>query len=131
MAQRRLLPVMLVLIAVVAFTAGYRSGTARQAAVLPARPAAPPATMDPQACRPPVQHPDPVVLVHGTFATTSWGLIGPALARGGYCVFTFDYGNRARATSGSRPRSWPPSWTVCSQGRTPSASRSSATPRAG
>jgi triacylglycerol lipase len=33
------------------------------------------------------------VLVHGTFATTSWQLIGPALARRGYCVFTFDYGN--------------------------------------
>jgi triacylglycerol lipase len=34
-----------------------------------------------------------VVLVHGTFAATSWGVIGPALARRGYCVFTFSYGD--------------------------------------
>jgi triacylglycerol lipase len=49
--------------------------------------------MDSASCRPPAQHPEPVVLVHGTFATTSWALLGPALARRGYCVFTFDYGN--------------------------------------
>jgi triacylglycerol lipase len=46
-----------------------------------------------RACRPPANHPDPVVLVHGTFALTSWQLIGPALARRGYCVYTFNYGN--------------------------------------
>jgi triacylglycerol lipase len=58
------------------------------------RPTPPPATaIDSAACRPPVQHPYPVVLVHGTFATTSWRLIGPALARRGYCVYTFDYGD--------------------------------------
>jgi triacylglycerol lipase len=49
--------------------------------------------MDSRACRPPAQHPDPVVLVYGTFAMTSWRLIGPALAHRGYCVFTFGYGN--------------------------------------
>jgi triacylglycerol lipase len=50
--------------------------------------------MDSPDCRPPAEHPDPVVLVHGTFATTSWSLMGPVLADQGYCVFTFDYGNR-------------------------------------
>jgi triacylglycerol lipase len=49
--------------------------------------------VDSPACRPPRQHPEPIVLVHGTFAETSWALIGPALARQGYCVFTFSYGD--------------------------------------
>jgi triacylglycerol lipase len=37
------------------------------------------------------------VLVHGTFATTDWALIGPELAQRGYCVFTFNYGNAGTA----------------------------------
>jgi triacylglycerol lipase len=53
----------------------------------------PPTVIDSRGCRPPVQHPNPVVLVYGTFAATSWRLIGPALAGRGYCVFTFSYGN--------------------------------------
>lgn len=52
-------------------------------------PAAPPTVVDAAACRPPKAHPSPVVLVPGTFAATSWAVIGPALARRGYCVFTF------------------------------------------
>jgi triacylglycerol lipase len=60
----------------------------------PKRAAPAPATVvDSASCRPPKQHPHPVVLVHGTFAATSWGLIGPALARRGYCVYTFTYGD--------------------------------------
>jgi triacylglycerol lipase len=89
MGPRRLLLVLFMLIAVVGFGAGCGGGTDRHAALT----AAPPTVMDSRACRPPAQHPDPVVLVHGTFATTSWELMGPALARRGYCVFTFDYGN--------------------------------------
>jgi triacylglycerol lipase len=58
----------------------------------PALTPAPPTVMDSASCRPPAQHPQPVVLVHGTFATTSWQVIGPALAARGYCVFTFNYG---------------------------------------
>jgi triacylglycerol lipase len=58
----------------------------------PALTPAPPTVMDSTSCRPPAQHPQPVVLVHGTFATTSWQVIGPALAARGYCVFTFNYG---------------------------------------
>lgn len=33
-----------------------------------------------------------MVLVHGTFAATSWDAIAPALARRGYCVRIFRYG---------------------------------------
>ncbi|MCW3013860.1 MAG: lipase [Solirubrobacterales bacterium] len=54
---------------------------------------APPTVLDSTSCKPPAQHPDPVLLLHGTFGLTSWGLIGPALAQRGYCVFTIDYGS--------------------------------------
>jgi triacylglycerol lipase len=48
-------------------------------------------------CRPPADHPSPVVLVHGTFANSaaSWNLIAPALELDGYCVFEIDYGTNA------------------------------------
>jgi triacylglycerol lipase len=50
-------------------------------------------------CVPSAQHPDPVVLVHGTFGdmTVSWNLISPALVLNGYCVFALDYGDRGTA----------------------------------
>jgi triacylglycerol lipase len=44
-------------------------------------------------CRPPAQHPYPVVLSPGTYGFSSWHLIGPQLAQLGYCVYTLDYGN--------------------------------------
>ena len=123
MVPRRLLPVLLVVIAAAGFTVGSWRGERRHAAVKPPpvtnapapsppvteAPASPPVTgapsppvadsppptvMDSQTCQPPAQHPNPVVLVHGTFAMTSWSLVGPTLAQLGYCVFTFDYGNR-------------------------------------
>jgi triacylglycerol lipase len=48
-------------------------------------------------CRPTAAHPEPVVLVHGTFGdmTVSWNTLSPALVRDGYCVFALDYGDRA------------------------------------
>jgi triacylglycerol lipase len=90
------LPAM-VLVVAVAIAAGWWAhgrGNTSHATSGRAAPAPPPATvMDSRTCRPPAQHPEPVVLVHGTFAETSWGVIGPALAARGYCVFTFNYGN--------------------------------------
>jgi triacylglycerol lipase len=73
----------------------YRKGPASP---VPSAPSTPPSTPSPtvpdsQDCRPSAQHPAPVILVHGTFAATSWQLIAPALADLGYCVFTFEYGN--------------------------------------
>jgi triacylglycerol lipase len=53
---------------------------------------APPTTLN-SSCKPPPQHPEPVILVPGTYGVTSWQLIGPALANLGYCVYTFTYGN--------------------------------------
>ncbi|AEW93294.1 MULTISPECIES: esterase/lipase family protein [Streptomycetaceae] len=45
-------------------------------------------------CTPSAAHPDPVVLVHGTFGngTDNWLALAPYLAERGYCVFSFDYG---------------------------------------
>jgi len=51
------------------------------------------AVADRSPCSRPLRHPDPVILVPGTFAATSWDVIGPALLRRGYCVFTLSYGN--------------------------------------
>jgi triacylglycerol lipase len=87
--------VLLALVAATGFVAGCGGGGQHRTAPTP--PPAPtpprPTVMDSRSCRPPAQHAEPVVLVHGTFATTSWQLIGPALARRGYCVFTFTYGD--------------------------------------
>ena len=44
-------------------------------------------------------HPEPVILVHGTFGdmTVSWNLFSPALKAKGYCVFALDLVNRGMA----------------------------------
>jgi triacylglycerol lipase len=60
-------------------------------------PPPPPTVVDSARCKPPPQHPSPVLLVPGTFAATSWDAIAPALARRGYCVFTIGYGNAGTA----------------------------------
>jgi triacylglycerol lipase len=91
MAMRRLLLVLLTVVAAAGLLTGCGAAAGRQVAVKAAPP--PPTVMDSPGCRPPPQHPEPVVLIHGTFAATSWQLIGPALARRGYCVFTFNYGD--------------------------------------
>jgi pimeloyl-ACP methyl ester carboxylesterase len=44
-------------------------------------------------CTPSPRHPDPVILVPGTYGATSWQLIEPQLTRLGYCVYPFTYGN--------------------------------------
>lgn len=46
-------------------------------------------------CKPSAQHPNPVVLVHGTGggAQTNWGAYAPLLANTGYCVYALNYGS--------------------------------------
>ncbi|MDF5752498.1 alpha/beta fold hydrolase [Spongiactinospora sp. TRM90649] len=54
---------------------------------------APPGAND-WACRPSSAHPEPVVLVHGTFGNSyqAWRYMAPEIARAGHCVFTLNYG---------------------------------------
>ncbi|WP_211216287.1 esterase/lipase family protein [Longispora albida] len=46
------------------------------------------------ACRPSAAHPNPVVLVHGTFANQfeNWLALAPLLKSKGYCVYALTYG---------------------------------------
>jgi triacylglycerol esterase/lipase EstA (alpha/beta hydrolase family) len=57
-------------------------------------PQTPPLGADNFGCKPTSAHPDPVILVHGTFANQddNWQAASPLLANHGYCVFTFNYG---------------------------------------
>ena len=45
-------------------------------------------------CKPTAEHPNPVVLVHGTGGNrqTNWATYAPLLANEGYCVFALTYG---------------------------------------
>jgi triacylglycerol esterase/lipase EstA (alpha/beta hydrolase family) len=51
-------------------------------------------------CHPSEAHPDPVVLVHGTFENQddNWQALSPLLANNGYCVYTFNYGGATPGT---------------------------------
>src|SRR6476620_2158859 len=73
------------------------------AAPTPARGAAaypilgvPPAGANDWTCRPTAEHPEPAVIVHGTFGDQKSLLdnLSLALKRDGFCVYALDYGNR-------------------------------------
>ncbi|WP_216896472.1 esterase/lipase family protein [Nocardia alni] len=52
-------------------------------------------------CRPTTDKPRPVILAHGTDASSysDWSMIGPQLAEAGFCVFTLDYGGKPGAVT--------------------------------
>ena len=87
---------LLALVCAVALLVGLPVGTAAAAPVpLPAFDV-PPAGANDYRCRP-KRRQRPVILVHGTFGDQK-SLLDPlstALVDAGYCVFSFDYGNRA------------------------------------
>jgi triacylglycerol esterase/lipase EstA (alpha/beta hydrolase family) len=60
-----------------------------------ASPTASPPGANNWACKPPAAHPDPVILVHGTFGdmSDSWQALSPLLFNNGYCVFALNYGS--------------------------------------
>ncbi|MDQ0944758.1 alpha/beta fold hydrolase [Streptomyces sp. V1I1] len=59
---------------------------------------APPGAND-WSCKPDAAHPQPVILVNGTFKSMAenWAVLSSRLAAEGYCVFAFDYGDMATA----------------------------------
>lgn len=65
-------------------------------------PNGPPAGSNDWDCKPSAAHPDPVILVHGTFAnrTVNWPTISPFLANRGYCVYALTFGTRRQVDLG-------------------------------
>ena len=74
---------------------GASAGASAQSG-LPAAPGISPPGANDWSCKPPPDHPSPVILLHGTFAdmTVSWNALSPLLKAEGFCVFALDYGRR-------------------------------------
>ncbi|MEV6278521.1 alpha/beta fold hydrolase [Nocardia sp. NPDC051832] len=55
-------------------------------------------------CVPTAAHPEPVVLVHGTWGNqSSWAELAPQLKAAGVCVFSLNYGRKRFSLRGSEP----------------------------
>ncbi|MBF6333821.1 alpha/beta fold hydrolase [Nocardia transvalensis] len=55
-------------------------------------------------CGPSATHPEPVVLVHGTWGNqNNWDVLAPELRSEGYCVFSLNYGRDTSSIYGGRP----------------------------
>jgi triacylglycerol lipase len=93
--RRRAVLVVATALATVLLGSGTGAGAATAASRAQLPPGIPPAGANDPTCRPAAAHPDPVVLVHGTFEdmAASWSLVSPALRQLGYCVFALDYGD--------------------------------------
>ncbi|MFI6367064.1 esterase/lipase family protein [Nocardia sp. NPDC050630] len=64
----------------------------------------PPAGANDWTCRPSAAHPQPVVLVHGTWGNqNSWDVLAPQLKAQGYCVFSLSYGRAISSIRGAQP----------------------------
>ncbi|MGW0249922.1 esterase/lipase family protein [Nocardia goodfellowii] len=64
---------------------------------------APPGAND-WGCVPTARHPEPVVLVHGTWGNQStWNGLAPQLKDAGMCVFSLNYGRQGFSLRGSEP----------------------------
>ncbi|PLR81153.1 esterase/lipase family protein [Bacillus sp. V33-4] len=75
------------------------NGTVKGAASLPpggflAQQGPPPPGANDPTCRPDAAHPEPIILVPGTFETMerNWANLSPLLAAKGYCVYSLNYG---------------------------------------